>query len=127
MPVIRLLFLICHRYIEHRNIIRHQSEKFYMNLLQEYWDITKYRATLGHKVNHSFVNVNAKFRSVIHPRFGPIVAVLSIKNIRKGEEIFTSYGYTPESSVPRWYANAYEREFKKPWPGKNVYNDFPEH
>ena len=122
-----ILISIRHRYIVHRNLIRHQSEKFYMNLLQEHWDITKYRATLGHKVNHSFVNVNARFQSVIHPRFGPIVAVISLKSIRKGEEILASYGYTTESNVPRWYAKEYERELKMPWPGKHIYNDFPEY
>ena len=97
-----------------------------MNLLQEHWELSEYRATLGHKVNHSFSNVNVKFQSAIHPRFGPIVAAISLKNIRKGEEILASYGYKPETNVPRWFAIAYEREMKKPWPGEFIYNDFPE-
>ena len=111
----------------HRNLIRHQSEKFYMNILQEHWDISNYRATLGHKINHSFMNVNVKFQSVIHPRFGPIVAAISLTPIRKGEEILASYGYAPETNVPRWFAKAYEEEMKMPWPGQFIYNDFPEH
>ena len=97
-----------------------------MNLLREHWEISKYRATLGHKVNHSFSNVNVRFQSAIHPRFGPINAVVSLKHISKGEEILASYAYSPETNVPRWFAKAYETEKKKPWPGKFIYNDFPE-
>ena len=89
----------------------------------EYWDITNYRATLGHKVNHSFLKSNAKFVSVIHPRHGPINAVVSTKNIRKGDEILCHYGYSPNSLVPRWYADAHYEELRKPWPGRNVYNE----
>ena len=96
-----------------------------MNLLHAHWNISKYRATLGHKVNHSFLNINARFLSVMHPRFGPIVAVISLKKIRKGEEILADYGYAPESNVPRWFAKAYEKEKKMPWPGEFVYNDLP--
>ena len=98
-----------------------------MNILQEHWDISNYRATLGHKINHSFMNVNVKFQSVIHPRFGPIVAAISLIPITKGEEILASYGYSPETNVPRWFAKAYEEEMKMPWPGQFIYNDFPEH
>ena len=68
---------------------------------------------------------NARFQSVIHPRFGPIVAVISLKKITKGEEILVSYGYKPEGTVPRWYAEEYKQEFKEPWPGKHVFNESP--
>ena len=96
-----------------------------MNVLKEHWNITNYRASLGHKCNHSFTMKNARFQSVIHPRFGPIVAVISLKKIKKGEEILVSYGYKPEGTVPRWYAEEYKQEFKEPWPGKHVFNESP--
>ena len=92
-----------------------------MNVLKEHWNITNYRATLGHKANHTFTAKNSRFQSVIHPRFGPIVAVISLKKIKKGEEILVSYGYSAESSVPSWYAKAYEQELRDPWPGKHIF------
>ena len=96
-----------------------------MTVLKEHWNITNFRATLAHKVNHSFTKTNARFQSVIHPRFGPIVAVISVKKILKGEEVLCSYGYKTDSNVPRWYAEAYKQEYKEPWPGKHIYNDTP--
>ena len=95
----------------------HQSSAFLLNVLNEHWDIGKFRSSLGHKVNHSFTNPNTISISVIHPRYGPIKAFLTTKKIKKGEEILTSYDYPKHVFVPSWYAKEYEKEFKKPWPG----------
>ena len=35
-------------------------------------------------------------------RFGPIVAVSSKRNIKKGEELFSNYGY--KGPKPKWYS-----------------------
>ena len=95
-----------------------------MNLLEEYWNITNYRATLGHIVNHSFTKANAYFGKTLHPRHGPIVSIISAKDIKKGEEILCHYGLEAnEYGVPKWYAEAYEKEVKEPWPGEKVYDD----
>ena len=74
-------------------------------------------------VNHSFSTVNVRFHNVIHLKFGPIMAVVSLKSIRKGEELLALYGYTSETNDPRCYAIAYEKEMKRPWPGefKTIY------
>ena len=32
------------------------------NIPKEFWNISKYRATLGHKINHSFKEVNVMRR-----------------------------------------------------------------
>ena len=101
----------------------HQSTAFYINVLKEHWNISNYRATLGHKVNHSFTKNNAKFRSVNHPRHGPIVSVVSKRKIKKGEEILCSYGYDEDALVSSWYANVYKEELNKPWPGKYVFDE----
>ena len=94
-----------------------------MNILKEHWNISDYRATLGHKTNHSFTKNNAKYISMIHPRFGPIVSVVSTKKIKKGEEILCSYGYEEDYLVPTWYANVYQEELNQPWPGNFIYDE----
>ena len=94
-----------------------------MNILKEYWKISKYRETLGHKANHSFINYNCQYISVIHPRFGPISAIQSIKRISKGDEILTNYGYKTDQFVGSWYVKTYEKELKVLWPGKYVYDE----
>ena len=104
-------------------MIDHDSPTFKLNLLEEHWNITRYRASLAHKANHSFLKYNSKFTSVIHPRHGPIQAIQSLRNIVKGEEILVSYWYSEEGFVSRWYAKAYEQEFNKPWPGNYVYDE----
>ena len=80
-----------------------------MNILKDDWSINNYRATLGHKANHSFAKSNAKFVSVVHPRHGPIVSIVSKRKIEKGEEILCSYGYGEDALVSSWYANAYKK------------------
>jgi len=35
-------------------------------------DLTKFRASLGHKINHSFSKSNCQFTDKYHPRFGVI-------------------------------------------------------
>ena len=101
----------------------HDSRLFKLNVLEEHWNISSYRATLAHKANHSFLKHNCKFISVIHPRHGPIAAIQSLRTIAKGEELLVFYGYRPDGFVSRWYAEAYKKELNRPWPGKYVYDE----
>ena len=101
----------------------HESPAFKLNILEEHWNITNYRATLAHKANHSFLKLNSRFISVIHPRHGPIAAIQSLREIRKGEEILVNYGYGENGYVSSWYAKAYQKEFNLPWPGRYVYDE----
>ena len=94
-----------------------------LNIPKRYWSIRNYNATPGHLVNHSFRKMNAKFDHATHPRFGPIRTIVSTKRIRKGEEILCDYNYSENSAVPIWYANVYEQEMKRKWPGELVYYD----
>ena len=119
-------FHLRYRTLTTTNLIDHAFGTFQINILKEHWDITKYRATLGHKVNHSFTKKNALYQSVIHPRFGPINCLLSTRKIKKGEEILCSYEYETKNWVPKWYAEAHKRELNVPWPGKKIYNDTSE-
>ena len=87
----------------------------YIHIPQAYWSTSNFRATLGHKVNHSFMFAKSKFSSVYHPRFGNIKSVVATSNITKGEEIFVNYGYSKISAVPEWYSNLYLEETGKHW------------
>ena len=60
-----------------------------------------YRATLAHKICHSFVP-NAKYSYAFHPKFGHIRCVIAIKDIQVDEEITCNYKYKLEKA-PEWY------------------------
>ncbi|KAL0974232.1 hypothetical protein UPYG_G00217470 [Umbra pygmaea] len=68
----------------------------------------RYCASLGHKANHSFTP-NCKYDPFVHPRFGPIKCVRSIRQVQKNEELTVAYGYDHEPSgksgpeAPDWY------------------------
>ena len=72
-------------------------------------DIVQYRASLGHKINHQFQDVNVDFCYMKHPRFGNIRCTRSLRLINKGEEIFEDYQYEmTNDDTPRWYKDAYK-------------------
>ena len=87
----------------------------YLNVPEPYWNITNFRATLGHKINHSFKFAKCTFGYVYHPRFGNIRSVVATSNIRKGEEVFANYGYSKDNPVPEWYSSLYLEETGKNW------------
>lgn len=60
-----------------------------------------YKASLGHKANHSMVN-NAEYSRCWHPRFGEIKCIRTVRDIAKDEEITVDYSYTPGTG-PKWY------------------------
>ncbi|XP_034036893.1 histone-lysine N-methyltransferase SETD7 isoform X2 [Thalassophryne amazonica] len=69
----------------------------------------RYCASLGHKANHSFTP-NCKF---VHPRFGPIKCIRTLRPVQKGEELTVAYGYDHDGlDAPDWYKQEME-EFKQ--------------
>ena len=114
-----------YRHIVQKNLVRfsHNWPDIYLNVLPEYWTLDKYRATIGHKVNHSFKSSNAEFGRALHPRFGLILTIVASENIQKGQPILINYAYSERSIVPHWYEKAYKEEYGKPWPGTNIYDE----
>ena len=113
------------RYTVHKNLLGYSPDgiTMHMNIPQEYWTIDRYRATLGHKVNHNFKNPSTEFGDAIHPRYGPIRTIVATKNIQRGDEIFIDYAYSQDSAIPYWYGHAYKEEYGEPWPGLHYYNE----
>ena len=96
-----------------RNLMALESN-LNIDIPESYWNISKYRATLGHKVNHSFKFTKAGYKRAYHPRFGNIIALYASKNITKGEEILVNYNYA-RGPVPEWYAALYLEEMGRNW------------
>ena len=80
-----------------------------------YWNVSSFRHSLGHKINHSFKYNNTRFGFAYHPRFGNVRAIVTTKNITKGEEILTNYGYELGSHVPPWYSALYKKDTGINW------------
>ncbi|XP_043982095.1 histone-lysine N-methyltransferase SETD7 [Gambusia affinis] len=73
----------------------------------------RYCASLGHKANHSFTP-NCQYELFVHPRFGPIKCIRTLRAVQKDEELTVAYGYDHESlgkngpEVPDWYKHELE-------------------
>ena len=94
------------------------DENYSLNLLKPYWKISDFRATLGHKLNHSF-DAKTYFSCAYHARFGYAVTVIAEHDILRGEEVFVNYHYEDDSndSVPLWYAEMYKAQKGEVWKG----------
>ena len=68
-------------------------------------DVTKYNATLAHKVNHSFEPNSEFVLFSAHPILGTIMAITALEDMEAGLEITVNYGYnfTAEPDQPEWF------------------------
>ena len=68
-------------------------------------DVTKYNATLAHKVNHSFEPNGEFVLFSAHPVLGTIMAVTAINDMDADTEVLVNYGYnyTAEPDQPEWF------------------------
>ena len=80
--------------------------------------LDKYRATLGHKVNHWY-KPNSYFAWAVHPLFGRCLIILNeivftfplrvrslvaLRDIKVGEEVTVDYDYDPDDKfTPIWF------------------------
>ena len=102
-----------------RNLMSYDDD-LKIHVPEQYWNLSNYRSSLGHKVNHSFKHAKAIFGKAFHPRFGDIKSVFAEQDIRKGEEILVHYGYQPGGVVPNWVSDLYFEETGKSWNRNNT-------
>ncbi|XP_004073641.1 histone-lysine N-methyltransferase SETD7 [Oryzias latipes] len=73
----------------------------------------RYCASLGHKANHSFTP-NCKYDPFVHPRFGQIKCIRTLRAVQKEEELTVAYGYDHKPTgqndpeAPDWYKQELE-------------------
>ena len=65
-------------------------------------NLSKYKATLGHKINHSILKQNCLFIEQFHPRFGVIPAAITTEKVVQDQEIICNYDLPFEIGSP-WY------------------------
>ena len=63
--------------------------------------LASYTSTRGHKACHSFAP-NCEYTWAVHPRFGRIRAITTIRQMEAGEEVYTDYRYSI-NKAPLWY------------------------
>ena len=76
------------------------NEDYDLDIPEEMTSVANYKASLGHKVCHSFTP-NCEFDNFEHPRFGEIKCVVTLRPISQGEEITVNYQYQL-SVAPPW-------------------------
>ncbi|KAK7818475.1 hypothetical protein U0070_013034 [Myodes glareolus] len=84
------------------------DEETVIDVPEPYNHVSKYCASLGHKANHSFTP-NCIYDMFVHPRFGPIKCIRTLRAVEAEEELTVAYGYDhspPGKSgpeAPEWY------------------------
>ena len=79
-----------------------QQEQTQATVKDELHELVKrYKASLAHKANHSFTP-NCRFTLFDHPRFGPVPAVITTKEVCRDDELTVSYDYVSASGVWAW-------------------------
>lgn len=84
------------------------DEETVIDVPEPYNHVSKYCASLGHKANHSFTP-NCIYDLFMHPRFGPIKCIRTLRAVEADEELTVAYGYDhnpPGKSgpeAPEWY------------------------
>jgi len=77
----------------------------------EYGSTEKFQGSLAHKINHKF-DSNSIFAPIESARFGIILSLKTSMPMKKGEELFTHYGYT-QTFAPKWYRELYKHYAKE--------------
>ncbi|XP_039975029.1 histone-lysine N-methyltransferase SETD7-like isoform X2 [Xiphias gladius] len=89
------------------------DEDTVIDVPQPFDQTERYCASLAHKANHSFTP-NCKYDPFVHPRFGPIKCIRTLRAVQKDEELTVAYGYdhgpTGKSGpeAPDWYKQELE-------------------
>ena len=99
------------------NIHMPEDEDFFLDLPPAMASLSVYSASLGHKVNHSFIP-NSVFGTMYHPRWGRVRTVETMGEVEEGQELLVDYGYDL-LRCPQWYRDLWTRQLggsgKKYW------------
>ncbi|MGH0127016.1 UNVERIFIED_CONTAM: hypothetical protein FKN15_027876 [Acipenser sinensis] len=68
------------------------DEDTVLDVPEPYNNVKRYSASLGHKANHSFTP-NCIYDPFVHPRFGPIKCIRTLRAVESDEELMVAYGY----------------------------------
>ena len=85
-----------------------EDEHFFIDFPPDMADLNLYCASLGHKVNHSFLP-NSKFGVMYHPRWGRVRTVVTMTHVEPGQELLVDYGYDL-IRCPEWYRQLWSLE-----------------
>jgi len=107
----------------HPEIAEEFSESLWMNRIggtckiaidipPQFSNSLKYNATLGHKVNHDFKPNSKYLRTYDSARFGLVMALKTLRDVKKGEEFLVDYQYTYNQG-PKWYKELLISSLKK--------------
>lgn len=86
------------------------DETTVLDVPKEYSILSRYCATLGHKANHSRTP-NCQYSEFLHPRFGFIKCIVTLRFVAKGEELTCDYNYchkipgTEINDLPKWFVD----------------------
>ena len=86
-------------YLERKSYVVALDMETDIDIPPELRDTKSYNATLGHKVNH-WPLPNSYIGWGIHPRFGRVRAIVSLRSLQRGEEVGTSPSLSSSSPSP---------------------------
>ena len=66
------------------------NDREVLDIPPECVSLNNYRASLGHKINHSF-RPNCKWDHSIHPTFGRIPSIITLMDLKAGTELTCHY------------------------------------
>jgi len=78
----------------------------HMDIPPKYQSSEHYCATLAHKLNHSFTP-NCTWANADHPCFGFVPSIVTLEEVRKGEELTIHYMMDMEDA-PEWYMDCWD-------------------
>ena len=71
-------------------IVEGVVENEMLDVLPEFTSWSAYQASAGHLINHG-KDGNVDYTQCYHPRFGNILCVVSVKDIKKDQELLVTY------------------------------------
>ena len=94
------------------DLLQNNDSREYLDLPPECVSLNNYRASLGHKINHSF-QPNCKWDQFVHPTFGRIPSIITIMDLKAGTELTCHYMIDMQeaSSVEhlQWYVELWDQ------------------